>query len=91
MPEGDMKALATNIRQHDVELPVAETSIKDRPIINIDNYIIYCGVADGKKVGGCTVEERLQPGGGVQNSIVMMHLCTIACSQRTQALDCKCS
>ncbi|KAK6735977.1 hypothetical protein RB195_018941 [Necator americanus] len=31
-----------------------ETRMRDRPVISIENYTIYCGDADENKVGGCT-------------------------------------
>ncbi|KAK6757132.1 hypothetical protein RB195_015137 [Necator americanus] len=35
-----------------------ETRIKDRTLISIDNYTIYCGDADERKVGGCATTVR---------------------------------
>ncbi|KAK6764462.1 hypothetical protein RB195_024689 [Necator americanus] len=35
-----------------------ETRIRDRPIISIENYTLYCGDADENKVGGCAIAVR---------------------------------
>ncbi|KAK6764460.1 hypothetical protein RB195_024688 [Necator americanus] len=35
-----------------------ETRIRDQPVLNIENYTIYCGDADEKKVGGCATAVR---------------------------------
>ncbi|KAK6749812.1 hypothetical protein RB195_002053 [Necator americanus] len=35
-----------------------ETRMRDRPVIGIENYTIYCGDADEKKVGGCAIAVR---------------------------------
>ncbi|KAK6763875.1 hypothetical protein RB195_024271 [Necator americanus] len=35
-----------------------ETCMKDRPIISIQNYTIYCGDADENKEGGCSIAVR---------------------------------
>ncbi|KAK6763099.1 hypothetical protein RB195_023708 [Necator americanus] len=32
-----------------------ETRIRDRPVISIENYTIYCGDADENKVGDCAI------------------------------------
>ncbi|KAK6735389.1 hypothetical protein RB195_018539 [Necator americanus] len=32
--------------------------MRDRPVISIENYTIYCGDADTKKVGGCAIAVR---------------------------------
>ncbi|KAK6745275.1 hypothetical protein RB195_011786 [Necator americanus] len=32
-----------------------ETRMRDRPVISIENYTIYCGDADEIKVGGCAI------------------------------------
>ncbi|KAK6748899.1 hypothetical protein RB195_001492 [Necator americanus] len=35
-----------------------ETRMRDRPVISIENYTIYCGDADENKVGGCVIAVR---------------------------------
>ncbi|KAK6744165.1 hypothetical protein RB195_011088 [Necator americanus] len=35
-----------------------ETRMRDRPVISIENYTIYCGDADENKVGGCAIAVR---------------------------------
>ncbi|KAK6744738.1 hypothetical protein RB195_011452 [Necator americanus] len=35
-----------------------ETHMRDRPVISIENYTIYCGDADENKVGGCAIAVR---------------------------------
>ncbi|KAK6726476.1 hypothetical protein RB195_004666 [Necator americanus] len=35
-----------------------ETRMRDRPVIRIENYTIYCGDADENKVGGCAIAVR---------------------------------
>ncbi|KAK6761829.1 hypothetical protein RB195_022787 [Necator americanus] len=35
-----------------------ETRMGDRPVINIENYTIYCGDADENKAGGCAIAVR---------------------------------
>ncbi|KAK6729046.1 hypothetical protein RB195_006227 [Necator americanus] len=35
-----------------------ETHMRDRPVISIENYTIYCGDADENKVGGCVIAVR---------------------------------
>ncbi|KAK6763409.1 hypothetical protein RB195_023927 [Necator americanus] len=35
-----------------------ETRMRDRPVISIENYTIYCGDADEIKVGGCAIAVR---------------------------------
>ncbi|KAK6765001.1 hypothetical protein RB195_025078 [Necator americanus] len=35
-----------------------ETRMRYRPVISIENYIIYCGDADENKVGGCAIAVR---------------------------------
>ncbi|KAK6735112.1 hypothetical protein RB195_018354 [Necator americanus] len=35
-----------------------ETRMRDRPVISIENYTIYCGNADENKVGGCAIAMR---------------------------------
>ncbi|KAK6753807.1 hypothetical protein RB195_013035 [Necator americanus] len=35
-----------------------ETRMRDRPVISIENYTIYCGDADENKVGGCAIAMR---------------------------------
>ncbi|KAK6734565.1 hypothetical protein RB195_018012 [Necator americanus] len=37
---------------------VQETRMRDRPVISIENYTIYCGDADENKVGGCAIAVR---------------------------------
>ncbi|KAK6765202.1 hypothetical protein RB195_025229 [Necator americanus] len=32
--------------------------MKDRPVISIENYTLYCGDADEKEVGGCAIAVR---------------------------------
>ncbi|KAK6749721.1 hypothetical protein RB195_001994 [Necator americanus] len=32
--------------------------MRDRPVISIENYTIYCGDADENKVGGCAIAVR---------------------------------
>ncbi|KAK6729231.1 hypothetical protein RB195_006337 [Necator americanus] len=35
-----------------------ETRMRDRPVISIENYTIYCGDADENKVGVCAIAVR---------------------------------
>ncbi|KAK6742052.1 hypothetical protein RB195_009740 [Necator americanus] len=35
-----------------------ETRMRDRPVISVENYTIYCGDADENKVGGCAIAVR---------------------------------
>ncbi|KAK6764021.1 hypothetical protein RB195_024377 [Necator americanus] len=35
-----------------------KTRIRDRPPISVDNYTIYCGDSDERKIGGCAVAVR---------------------------------
>ncbi|KAK6729955.1 hypothetical protein RB195_006792 [Necator americanus] len=35
-----------------------ETRMRDRPVISIENYTIYCGDADENKVSGCAIAVR---------------------------------
>ncbi|KAK6737021.1 hypothetical protein RB195_019611 [Necator americanus] len=35
-----------------------ETRMRDRPVVSIENYTIYCGDADENKVGGCAIAVR---------------------------------
>lgn len=35
-----------------------ETRLKDRPVINVGEYAIYCGNADDRRVGGCAIAVR---------------------------------
>ncbi|KAK6749176.1 hypothetical protein RB195_001645 [Necator americanus] len=35
-----------------------ETRMRDRPVISIESYTIYCGDADESKVGGCAITVR---------------------------------
>ncbi|KAK6757532.1 hypothetical protein RB195_015382 [Necator americanus] len=35
-----------------------ETRMRDRSVISIENYTIYCGDADENRVGGCTIAVR---------------------------------
>ncbi|KAK6733774.1 hypothetical protein RB195_017499 [Necator americanus] len=35
-----------------------ETRMRDRPVISIENYTIYCGDADENKAGGCAITVR---------------------------------
>ncbi|KAK6757574.1 hypothetical protein RB195_015409 [Necator americanus] len=35
-----------------------ETRMRDRPVISIENYTIYCGDADENKEGGCAIAVR---------------------------------
>ncbi|KAK6762636.1 hypothetical protein RB195_023382 [Necator americanus] len=37
---------------------VQETRMTDRPVINIQNYTIYCGHVDENKVSGCAIAVR---------------------------------
>ncbi|KAK6747970.1 hypothetical protein RB195_000900 [Necator americanus] len=67
-----------------------EIRIRDRLVINVGDYTIYCADADENKVGGCTVAVRNDYKNLVELN-VKMHLCTSAESQRMQTLDCKCS
>ncbi|KAK6763942.1 hypothetical protein RB195_024325 [Necator americanus] len=74
LPEGSMESLATTIRfvtlncrrlssellQH-LSLPfpaLQETRIRDRPVISIKNYAVYCDDANEKKLGGCAIAVR---------------------------------
>ncbi|KAK6738511.1 hypothetical protein RB195_020549 [Necator americanus] len=70
-----------------------ETPIRDRPLINIDIYTIYCGNAGEKsrKLRNSNEKRRQQSGGEVWINVAKMRLCTIGGSQRTQTPDRKCS
>ncbi|KAK6763068.1 hypothetical protein RB195_023682 [Necator americanus] len=35
-----------------------ETRTRNRPLVGVENYTIYCGDADEKKVGGCAMAVR---------------------------------
>ncbi|KAK6762621.1 hypothetical protein RB195_023372 [Necator americanus] len=35
-----------------------EARIRDRSIISVEDYTVYCGDADGKKLGGCAIAVR---------------------------------
>ncbi|KAK6744495.1 hypothetical protein RB195_011298 [Necator americanus] len=52
--------------------------MRDRPVISIENYTIYCGDADENKVGGCAICAflRLRDRGGRKLWIVSAHALT---------------
>ncbi|KAK6762432.1 hypothetical protein RB195_023232 [Necator americanus] len=59
LPQTTLSRLSRLLR--DLSVPfgaLQETRMRDRPVISIENYTIYRGDADEKKIGGCEVAVR---------------------------------
>ncbi|KAK6748399.1 hypothetical protein RB195_001179 [Necator americanus] len=51
-------ALSRLLRYLCVPFAASAFCMRDRPVISIENYTIYCGDADENKVGGCAIAVR---------------------------------
>ncbi|KAK6764524.1 hypothetical protein RB195_024736 [Necator americanus] len=59
LPEESMEFLAKAIRFVTLNCrTLSRNTHEDRPVISIENYTIYCGDTDEKKVGGCAIAVR---------------------------------
>ncbi|KAK6746125.1 hypothetical protein RB195_012314 [Necator americanus] len=60
------------------------TRFRDRPVIGIENYTIYCGDANEKKVDGCALAVKndynnlVEEFGSKSSRCAFVRLCTIA-------------
>ncbi|KAK6762743.1 hypothetical protein RB195_023450 [Necator americanus] len=91
------RSLSTDLQQaalsrllrylHVPSAALQETRIRDRPLICIDNYTIYCSDADERKVGDCAIAVRNDYNNLVKEFGSTSSRCLVAGLQKTQTLD----